>query len=235
MNTHDPTPGAALAVSLAALSLICGCMVGPNYHAPQVQMPPAWAGMTNSAAAADTRFTDTPVDMAQWWTRFQDPKLTSLVTDALRSNLDVQLAQSLLREAREARGRDAGGLWPSLNASGSATRSGPANGPNAGQHVNSLGAGLNAAWNLDVFGGNLLFGWLLDGLFIFFVLIVLWPGQEAFQTPEAGAEPSLRITRCGRGLRVVGTADRVQILPRQRSTVAFRPALATLGRRWGIL
>jgi len=144
-----------LAAGLAALTLAAGCMVGPNYQPPNLQSPPAWSGVTNSAAAADTKLTDSPVDMARWWTQFQDPKLTALVTEALQSNLDVQLAEVQLRQARAARGRDEGGLWPSLTASGSATRSGPANGPNAGgMHVNSLRASLGAAWNLDFFGAT---------------------------------------------------------------------------------
>ena len=114
----------ALAVSLAALAMISGCMVGPDYQPPKTQPPPAWSGVTNATAAAATRLTTNTVDLAQWWTRFQDPKLTELVNAALRTNLDVQLAEALLREARAARGRDAGGLWPSLSASASATRSG---------------------------------------------------------------------------------------------------------------
>ena len=145
-------PRTALAVSLAALTLLCGCMVGPDYHPPTTQPPPAWVGVTNSAAVADTRLTNTAADLAQWWTRFQDPKLTELVTDALQSNLDVQLYQTQVREAVATRGVDAGGLWPSLTGTGSAIRKGPANGPDAGSHVNSLNAGLGAAWSLDFFG-----------------------------------------------------------------------------------
>jgi NodT family efflux transporter outer membrane factor (OMF) lipoprotein len=94
------------------------------------------------------------VALAQWWTQFQDPKLTELVQEALRTNLDVQLAEALLREARAVRGRDAGGLWPSLNASGSATRTGSVNGANGGGSANALRAGLGAAWNLDFFGNT---------------------------------------------------------------------------------
>jgi NodT family efflux transporter outer membrane factor (OMF) lipoprotein len=88
--------------------------------------------------------------MAQWWTRFQDPELTQLVQAALATNLDVQLADALLREARAVRGKDAGGLWPSVTVSGSATRSGTVNGVSSGGAVNALGA--EALWNLDIFG-----------------------------------------------------------------------------------
>jgi NodT family efflux transporter outer membrane factor (OMF) lipoprotein len=145
-------PRTALAVSMAAMILFAGCMAGPNYHPPQTQTPPAWSGVTNSMTAADTRLTPDTADLTQWWTRFNDPKLTDLVTEALRTNLDVQLAEALLRESRAARGRDAGGLWPSLNASGSLTRSDQVSGGNG--PANSFKAGLGAAWNLDFFGAT---------------------------------------------------------------------------------
>jgi NodT family efflux transporter outer membrane factor (OMF) lipoprotein len=127
-----------------------GCKVGPNYKPPKTQSPPAWSGATQAAAAGDTRLTTNTVELAQWWTRFQDPKLTELVQAALRTNLDVRLAQALLREARALRGKDAGGLWPSLAATGSATRTGTMHGNSTG----FLQAGATAAWNLDVFGGT---------------------------------------------------------------------------------
>src|SRR5580658_10171416 len=105
-----------------------GCMVGPDYKPPKTQAPPAWSGATNSTAAANTRLTTNAVDLAQWWTRFRDPKLTELVNAALRTNLDVQMAETLVREARAVRGKDAGGLWPSASVTGSAIHTGTVNG-----------------------------------------------------------------------------------------------------------
>ena len=132
-----------------------GCMVGPDYKPPKTQAPPVWSGVTNSAAA-DTRLTANTVELAQWWTRFQDPKLTELVNAALRTNLDVQLAESLLRQARATRGKDAGGLWPSMSVSGAATRTGALSGPynNSVTAPAVLQAGAGALWNLDFFGGT---------------------------------------------------------------------------------
>jgi NodT family efflux transporter outer membrane factor (OMF) lipoprotein len=153
MNKTFPTAWTALAGSLAALAMISGCMAGPDYHPPKTQAPPAWSGVTNATTAA-TRLTPNPVALAQWWTRFQDPKLTELVNAALRTNLDVQLAEALLRQARAARGRDAGGLWPSLAASGSATRTGTVNGAGSGASHNAFSAGASAVWNLDFFGAT---------------------------------------------------------------------------------
>ena len=143
----------ARAAGLAALAMMSGCMVGPDYQPPKTQAPPAWSGPTNSSTNASTRLTDDAVDAARWWTKFQDPKLTELVSAALRTNLDVRLAEALLREARAARGRDAGGLWPSVTASGSATRTGAVNGAKVGT-PDALRAGVGAAWTLDFFGAT---------------------------------------------------------------------------------
>jgi outer membrane protein, multidrug efflux system len=124
-------------------------MVGPDYKPPKTQAPPAWSGVSNSAAAADTRLTTNAAVLAQWWTRFQDPKLTELVSAALRTNLDVRLAEALLREARAIRGKDAGGLWPSVTATGTAIRAGKVSGNG---FPSTYQAGATAAWNLDFFG-----------------------------------------------------------------------------------
>jgi NodT family efflux transporter outer membrane factor (OMF) lipoprotein len=138
-----------LGFCLAVLAVLSGCMVGPDYKPPQTKPPPAWSGVTNGPAAG-TQLTTNAVDLAQWWTQFQDPKLTELVRQALRTNLDVQLAEALLRQARAQRGMDVGGLWPSpaVSASESYGRLGP--GDNSQRSYNAgLGIG---TWNLDVFG-----------------------------------------------------------------------------------
>jgi NodT family efflux transporter outer membrane factor (OMF) lipoprotein len=126
-----------------------GCLVGPNYKPPKTQAPQAWSGVSNSAAAADTRLTTNAADLARWWTRFQDPTLNELVDAALRTNLDVRLAEALLREARAVRGKDAGGLWPSVNATGEALRAGTVSGNG---FPSTYQAGAGALWNLDFFG-----------------------------------------------------------------------------------
>jgi NodT family efflux transporter outer membrane factor (OMF) lipoprotein len=143
-----------LVVSLAALAVIGGCMVGPDYQPPKIQAPPAWSGVTNRSTNAGTRLTESAVDLARWWTRFQDPRLTELVEEALRTNLDVKIAEARLQQARATRGRDVGGLWPSLTASGSVTHSGTVNGAKGSASPNALNAGAGALWNLDFFGGT---------------------------------------------------------------------------------
>jgi outer membrane protein, multidrug efflux system len=124
-----------------AAFLVAGCAVGPNYHRPAVDVPSDWKATHGPNSG--------PVNTALWWQSFRDPELTSLVEEALKHNLDVQIAEARLRQARAGRGMVFGGFWPTVTATGSAQRGAAADATAA----NSLQAGLDAVWELDVFGG----------------------------------------------------------------------------------
>jgi NodT family efflux transporter outer membrane factor (OMF) lipoprotein len=141
-----PSPLATILLTL----LIGGCMVGPDFKAPQPKVPASWAGVTNASASIGTATTSTPADLTGWWEKFNDPMLVSLIHEALRTNLTLQLAQSTLRQARAQRGIVAAPLWPSATATASYAR-----GANNSVHtVDSFQNGLDATWELDFFGGN---------------------------------------------------------------------------------
>jgi multidrug efflux system outer membrane protein len=131
-------------LAAAAALFLGGCAVGPNYRRPAVDLPSGWKEAAPVAAAG-------PAKTALWWRNFQDAELTSLVERALTNNLDVQLVEARLRQARAARGVVIGGFLPTLTASGSALR-GVAS-PDAAT-VNTFQAGLDAVWELDIFGGT---------------------------------------------------------------------------------
>lgn len=132
-----------------ALAALAGCMVGPNFHPPQPNVPAAWVGPTPGAPA-----TAADQALAQWWTAFQDPVLVSLVERAASSNLGLKQAESRVRQARAARGVAAGGLGPALDASASLRRSqSPGGGGQTAPATNLYQAGFDAAWEIDIFGG----------------------------------------------------------------------------------
>ncbi len=106
-------------------------------------IPAAWSG----AGAAPT---SGAASLAEWWQRFNDPLLTQLVADALRANTSVQIAQAALRQARAQQDLARAALFPSLGGSVSAQRSTGSD----GRSGNDFQAGLDAAWELDVFGAN---------------------------------------------------------------------------------
>jgi len=128
------------AIALAALLTLAGCAVGPNYRTPEIGVPSAWTGTTNMTAAAD-----------RWWAAFKDSTLDSLVSRAVATNLDLRLAESRVRQARAQWGVQFAGFWPSADAFGDYSRSLASKAPAA---VNLYRAGLDASWELDVFGGT---------------------------------------------------------------------------------
>ncbi len=81
-----------LMVAASAFALgLSGCTVGPDYHAPETVVPPAFVGPQPAGAA---------VDPAHWWTVFGDAELDRLVTTALADNPDIAIAASRVRQAR---------------------------------------------------------------------------------------------------------------------------------------
>jgi multidrug efflux system outer membrane protein len=153
--------------SVAAISLfLAGCSVGPDYKEPGLAVPAAWTEAQQKGV--DTR----PAELTRWWTAFDDPMLNSLIDRAVRSNLDLRVAEARIREARASRAVVASGAWPTVDTSGSYTRSrssenalnipsqsgaggGAPGGGASGIKVerNLFNAGFDANWEIDVFGG----------------------------------------------------------------------------------
>jgi outer membrane protein, multidrug efflux system len=164
--------------AIAGLAGLTGCAVGPDFHAPRILVPSQWLGTKATpndqpgASAADTSVTSSsPIELVGWWRSFDDPVLDSLVERALLCNLDLALARSRVRQARASRGVASAGLWPEVDVSasyrrsyaGSSSAAGSATGNSSsavgGSSADSGGqdlfrAGLDAAWELDVFGGK---------------------------------------------------------------------------------
>jgi NodT family efflux transporter outer membrane factor (OMF) lipoprotein len=124
-----------------------GCTVGPNYERPQEKVPGTWSGPTGDMVREANEAS--AEELVHWWTTLGDETLTSLVERAVKSNLTVRRAEMQIRQARAARGIAAGGAWPSVDATGSFVRSQPSGGATG----NLYHAGLDAAWEVDIFGG----------------------------------------------------------------------------------
>jgi NodT family efflux transporter outer membrane factor (OMF) lipoprotein len=130
-------------------------MVGPDFHPPHPDAPASWTGVTEAPAAQPSVPTAQPAELAQWWGQFNDPMLTTLVEEALKTNLDVELTIARLRQARAAQGIAIAGLWPTVNGSAGFQRERPAHAPDGtSQTQNLYQAGFDAVWELDLFGGQ---------------------------------------------------------------------------------
>lgn len=126
---------------MAVLAVVSGCMVGPDYKPPQYPVPQVW----NSTAATQ------PLAITNWWTKFNDAQLNALIARAIASNLDLKIAESRVRQARAQRGITASGFWPTLDAAGSYRRQSSSG--VTGTAGDMYQAGLDAAWEIDIFGG----------------------------------------------------------------------------------
>ena len=153
---------AAVGMASLCLAAAAGCMVGPYYHPPQPNMPTAWAGPTDQM----TTSVEKQAALVNWWTTFQDPTLSALVERAVKSNLDLRQAEARLQQARAAHGIAAAALWPTVNATAAFTRSASPSASSGGGGASSSStgkpaviahslfqAGLDASWEMDLFGG----------------------------------------------------------------------------------
>ncbi len=136
-------------MALIGLLLLAGCTaVGPDYVRPEVPLPDQWRG-----ASGDTREQDTAA-LAQWWQNLEDPELTRLMRLAAEDNLDVREAVSRVREARYRQRISRAGLFPTVEATGGAHKSGQENQSGSMTETELYTTGFDAGWELDLFGGT---------------------------------------------------------------------------------
>ena len=100
--------------ALLGCGLLIGCTVGPDFKRPDPEVPAAWNAAPSKAQASQV--VAAPVDAQAWWTRFNDPELSSLIARAAAENLDARAAALRIAEARAQRDVSAAGQWPSVTA-----------------------------------------------------------------------------------------------------------------------
>jgi len=138
------------ALGLTVLTL-SGCMVGPNFNSAKMPVPVEWVGVEKEPTGQPSVATSGESDLTQWWLLFNDPTMTALVEESVKTNLDLKIAGARLRQARASRGVAVGGLWPSASTFGGYQRTHKA-GTSGDQDL--FQAGLDAVWELDLFGGR---------------------------------------------------------------------------------
>jgi multidrug efflux system outer membrane protein len=136
---------------LAAALVASGCAVGPDYHRPTPWMPGKYINPSAAATPETSATTEARTEVVQWWRTFNDPTLNALVTRAVSQNLDLKQATARLRQARAARGVASAPLFPNINSNDSYTHSGSGSRQSVSSDLYS--AGVDATWELDVFGG----------------------------------------------------------------------------------
>nr|WP_298167181.1 efflux transporter outer membrane subunit [uncultured Pseudomonas sp.] len=139
-----------LAIAMLGLG---ACTLGPDYQRPAMEIPAEFRhaeGWTRAQPAdALTR--------GAWWELYGDAELNGLIGKLNVDNQNLAAAEAQYRQARAlVRGARAS-FYPNLSGSGGVTRSGQGTGSSStlgsGSTVgNSYELGLNAAWELDLWG-----------------------------------------------------------------------------------
>lgn len=135
-----PVATGCVAVALA------GCVVGPDYVRPTMDVPAAykegepWQTAQPARAGADTA----------WWRVFADPTLDALVQQANTANLSIAQAEAQYRQAQALAAAARAAYWPTLGVSAGAGRA-QTNGN--GVHLGSTyGLSAGASWEPDLWG-----------------------------------------------------------------------------------
>ncbi|OJW61576.1 MAG: RND transporter [Sphingomonadales bacterium 63-6] len=212
---------------LPALLTLGACTVGPNYAGPPA-LGSASGGDGYVRGAGD--FAQAEPALADWWTALGDPVLDELEKRALAGSPDLAAAQARIGQARSSLAADKAGGKPSLSAMGVAAHvriPDLGNGSQDGEtptteesggttSTNIFNLGLNAAWEIDLFGGQRR-------------------KDEASRAELAGAEASAQDARVSLTSAVASAyleyRDRQQRLELAQSAVAQREELATFARQ----
>lgn len=128
---------------LAALALAgCGAL-GGTAAPPQVEAAPAWV----NAVPTDVAPTVIP---DRWWDAYGSAELAGLIALARANNPDLAASRERILQARAQVRAARAGLFPSVDASGGASR----RMPGEGLGRNSFDAGFDAAYEVDLWGGT---------------------------------------------------------------------------------
>jgi multidrug efflux system outer membrane protein len=139
----------ALLVVATVLALEAGCMMGPKYKRPTVDVPQEYR-----APAPQPAVQASSLGNEQWWQVYQDSVLTQLIHTAIAQNYDVRIAAARVLEAQAQVGITRANQLPSANVGANVfsehnpkvTNLLPAYEVNAGE------LSLSVIWNLDFWG-----------------------------------------------------------------------------------
>ena len=134
--------GALASLVLVALS---GCTVGPDYHRPEVETPPAFKEADGWRLAAPQE-----VSREHWWSVYDDPVLDALERQVEISNQNLKAAEAAYRQAITFVGEARAAYYPTVTGNASALRANAGNAGSGSRNVLSLSSG--ASWEIDVWG-----------------------------------------------------------------------------------
>jgi NodT family efflux transporter outer membrane factor (OMF) lipoprotein len=136
---------------------LAGCLVGPNYHRPDVPVPPAWKEQPpwRIASPKDS------LPRGDWWSLFGDTELNEYEKQAVQANSTIEVAHQQLLQARASVRITQSGLFPQLSTGITAARTRVSkNQPTTtglplakASTQNDVIIPFNLSWEADIFGG----------------------------------------------------------------------------------
>jgi NodT family efflux transporter outer membrane factor (OMF) lipoprotein len=153
MSAYPRLIGAA-----SLLALLSACSMTPAYETPALKSPaPA------TYKALEGWKTATPadhIDRGDWWTLLGDPQLDALAERVKVDNQTIAAAEAAYRQARAIVREQRASLFPTVDLSGSGTRSGgggtktttSAGGATKAGDTQRYQVGIGASWEPDVWG-----------------------------------------------------------------------------------
>src|ERR1700739_2209813 len=134
---------------LAVLVLEAGCMMGPKYKRPTVDVPQDYRTPDPQQAPQASSLGN-----EQWWQVYQDPVLTELIHTAIGQNYDVRIAAARVQEAQAQVGITRANQLPSASVGADVFSEQNAKVSNLfpAYQVNGGELNLSVIWNLDFWG-----------------------------------------------------------------------------------
>ncbi len=134
---------------LAVLVLEAGCMMGPKYKRPAVNIPQEYRTPEPQPATQASSLGN-----EQWWQLYQDPVLTQLIHTAIAQNYDVRIAAARVLEAQAQVGITRSNQFPSASVGADiySQQNPKVSNVFPAYQVNAGELNLSVIWNLDFWG-----------------------------------------------------------------------------------
>ena len=136
MRKHPLKSTIALSLALSA------CSLAPNYQRPQMAVPTGWSSVAGVGV-------DLQPSTTQFWQELGNADLDRLIEIALAQNLDLEAALHRIEQARGQAKVAASPLYPTVSASGSASRTFQDQ-----KDTNSVRGGGSISYEVDLWGKN---------------------------------------------------------------------------------
>ena len=139
----------ALLGIVTLLGLMPGCLMGPKYKRPIVDVPQEYRAPAPQQASQASALGN-----ERWWQVYQDPVLTQLIHTAIANNYDVRIAAARVLEAQAQVGITRANQLPSANVGADVFSEQNAKVTNLfpAYQVNGGELNLSVIWNLDFWG-----------------------------------------------------------------------------------